>query len=110
MITYQVESYADAFPEIEPYLVAHWHEVALHRDEIPLAMDKPAYQKLDAEGQLHILTVRADGKVVGYHVSLIRPHLHTPRRCTLSLMSIGWRLSFAGAAQASICSRKPSAR
>ncbi len=54
----------------------HWAEVADKR--IPLDVWFEAYDDLAATGQLHIVTIREEelGGVVGYHWSIVRPHLH----------------------------------
>lgn len=76
MITYQVEDYNNCCAEIDHHLENHWHEVALDHTSVPLCKDEREYQRLADCGQLHILTVRKDGALVGYHASIIRPHLH----------------------------------
>jgi len=54
----------------------HWLEVARDHDLIPLDPDVDEYARLDATGELQILTCRKDGRVIGYHFTLVRPHLH----------------------------------
>lgn len=78
MITYQLEHFDDCYPEARDLhlLEEHWEEVALHKDVIPLDGDIEAYRTLDAEGGLQILTVREDGKLIGYRMHLIKTHLH----------------------------------
>jgi hypothetical protein len=48
----------------------------MNRDKIKLEPNMEMYQALDDSGQLHVLTCRKDGQVIGYHVSIVRPHLH----------------------------------
>ena len=76
MITYQVEPWSRVWPELQPHWDAHWQEVALNRDTIKLNIDWDAYAAYDASGALHVMVVRKDGAVIGYHLSIVRPHLH----------------------------------
>lgn len=76
MITCQTEAWADARAEIVGYWPAHYEEIARDKEKIPLAPDFRAYDTFGASGELHVVTVRKDGALVGYHLSLVRPHLH----------------------------------
>lgn len=62
--------------ELPPLFQEHWREIALNQDTIPLAPDWDRYYRLDVEGALLVLTVRLDGKLVGYAFLLAGPHLH----------------------------------
>lgn len=75
-VTYQTEPLADCREEIAALLKLHWDEVALDHDAIPLDTDWTSYEQMDREGQLAILTARKDGRVIGYHVTIVKPHLH----------------------------------
>lgn len=75
-ITYQVESWAEYYPEVLPLWVLHWKEVALSHAQIPLDPDIERYQAFADAGQLHILSMRDQGKLVGYHVTICVGHLH----------------------------------
>jgi hypothetical protein len=75
-VEFAVESYQDAQPEITKLLDAHWQEIALDKDAIRLDPDWENYEWLAKRGMLHIVTARDDGWLVGYHVSVIRPHAH----------------------------------
>jgi L-amino acid N-acyltransferase YncA len=76
MISYQVEKWRDALPDMEPILRKHWHEIALDHEAVPLDIDYDKYQKMCDDGILHVLTARDDGRLIGYHVTIINPHLH----------------------------------
>jgi hypothetical protein len=76
VITYQLEKFVDSYPEAVVLLQRHWEEVALDKDCIKLDADIETYTKLEEQGILHILTVREDGILIGYHCSFVRPHLH----------------------------------
>src|SRR5262252_3896370 len=69
-ITYQVEPWECYYPECQALWLAHWIEVALTQAEVPLDPDVDRYQALADAGQLHILSMRDAGKLVGYHVTI----------------------------------------
>jgi GNAT superfamily N-acetyltransferase len=74
---FAVETIAQCWDVGQALLEFHWREIALHQDVIPLAPDKESYEDLERHGQLQLVTMRDDeGKLWGYHVSIIRPHLH----------------------------------
>lgn len=75
-ITYQVETLATCKEGMEALFPYHYDEVAMDKDSIPLDFNWPAYYQLEANGELHILTCRHEGIIVGYHMSIVRPHLH----------------------------------
>lgn len=76
MITYQVEKYHEVDKEIHALWYEHWEEVALNKDVIPLDPDYETYTKLSLANILHLVTVREDGNVIGYHIALVYPHMH----------------------------------
>jgi len=77
MITYQTELLDDCLNEIKPYLQDHFEEVATRKEQLGAPdMDTEAYYAMESAGQLHIVTARDCGMVIGYHVSFVRPHLH----------------------------------
>jgi len=78
MIEYQVENWSDMIEEglALSYPQRHWKEVAVNQDKVPLDLDLERYHQLESQKILHVVTVRDDGKLIGYHVSIISPHLH----------------------------------
>lgn len=76
MITYDVEPWLQFKREAARLFPLHWEEIAINRDKIRLAVDYERYDQLDATGQLHVVVARSDGDVVGYHLTLVQPHLH----------------------------------
>jgi hypothetical protein len=76
VITFQVEDWTRFYPDLAPLAPLHWEEVATNKDKIKLNLDLRQYGILDSLHQLHIVTVRQDGFLVGYHWSIVRPHLH----------------------------------
>lgn len=73
---YAVERWRDLRAEMLPLLVRHWREVALNHADVPLDIDEKRYADLDEAEALHIVTVRRDGVLVGYHVAIVSAHLH----------------------------------
>lgn len=76
MITFLVERWFDVFPEMSALWNEHWEEVAVNRDAIKLDPDLHQYAELAHSGALHVVVGREAGKIVGYHISIVRPHLH----------------------------------
>ncbi len=76
MVTYQVEGWFDVKDEMSHLWPLHWQEVALNRDKIPLEPDFDSYAAYANSGMLHIVVARKDGEIIGYHFSVVRPHLH----------------------------------
>jgi len=75
-ISYQVEHWNDIVKEFEPFIQPHWEELGLDHQDVPVALDYASYEKLDNDGFLHTVTVRKDGELIGYHISLVRTMLH----------------------------------
>ena len=75
-ITYHVEEWQSFKRESLHLWDRHWQEVAINRDVIKLNIDYGQYDQLDAAGALHVVSARSAGKIIGYHLSIVRPHLH----------------------------------
>ena len=76
MLVYAKETLAKTAPEAGPLLHAHWEEIALNKDFIKLNPDWDRYEELERSKVLHVFTARHEGKLVGYFVMLVVPHLH----------------------------------
>lgn len=76
MITFQQEKWREFAKEAQPIFTKHWEELALDRDKIDLSLDHPKYEQLDEVGALHIVTVRKNGRLVGYFLSFLMIHPH----------------------------------
>lgn len=100
MITYAVEPWSKAWPEMEPLWNAHWEEVATNKDKIKLAVDFDMYRDFETTGRLHLVVARENGKVVGYHLSVVRTHPHYKTSLTaytdVYFLSKECRKGFAG--------------
>jgi len=73
-----VERWETYVQDAPPLWCLHYDEVALDQDVIPMDMDVERYAALDVADILHIVTMRTapEGHLVGYHTSLVAPHLH----------------------------------
>ena len=89
MLTAQIESYAENLQAMQEMYPAHWEELALNKDKVPLDPDYPSYLARDRQGEILHATVREGGKIVGYFVGFIGPALHY-RTCLTLTMDIFW--------------------
>lgn len=64
--------------EAPPLFRAHWEEIALYREEVPLDPDYEKLLELERIGVLHAFTVRRkdDDALCGYSGYLVLPHIH----------------------------------
>jgi len=76
MITFQSERWFDILDELKPLLVGQWRELGLYQDQVPMDMDWDRYRVLDTLGMLKITTGRDGGRLIGWYVSVVTPHLH----------------------------------
>jgi GNAT superfamily N-acetyltransferase len=66
--------------EAEVLVRAHWREVALHRDRVPLDIDWSLYDLMARAGQYRVWTAREAGRLVGYIAFFVRAsHPHYKR-------------------------------
>jgi len=100
MITYQVERWQDAHEEMAKLWVLHWEEIAHERDKIPLEVNYREYNALAEIGVVHLLVAREHGAMVGYHLSMVKGHLHYASLLSafvdVYFMLPKYRLGFAG--------------
>lgn len=76
MLTFQVESWAAYRAECGALWREHYDEIARDKDRMPMRPDEALYEALDAAGSLHVLTARDAGLMVGYQITVVRPHPH----------------------------------
>lgn len=76
MITYQVEPWALYYRDCQALWRMHYDEIAARKDRRAMSPDIPAYEALDAAGQLLIVVARSAGEMVGYQLSVARRHMH----------------------------------
>lgn len=85
MITAQVENYQDCIAELKELYPAHWEELALDKDMVPLNPDYDLYDQLAAQGALLLVTLRKSGELVGYFIGFMKPALHYRDCFTLTM-------------------------
>jgi len=76
-ITISKEWFINLMPELAPLFYDEWQEVSNgeeHRQELNPAWDK--YIQIEMAGMLHLFTARDAGKLVGYLLVVVHPHLH----------------------------------
>ena len=76
MITYHKEKMFDILEELNPLLEAHYKEVAVYQDKIEYAPDWERYESLEKGDVLKVATVRDNGVLVGYYLTMVVPNLH----------------------------------
>lgn len=75
-LSYQVETLADVRQDILPLIDRHYEEIAQFKDLQKLDPDWDSYAALARGGNLWVLTVRDDGRLVGYMVMVIARARH----------------------------------
>ena len=70
------EKFSAIAEEILPLFAQHWREVAVDQDRVPLDVDVRKLMQFEGMGMLSIVAARDEGKLVGYVVILMGPHLH----------------------------------
>jgi hypothetical protein len=76
-ISFQVESWSQCKEEASALWPEHYQEVGIGRQfGFKLDPDFARLARYESLGILHIVTVRLDGKLVGYHASLVDTLLH----------------------------------
>jgi len=89
VIIAQAEPYATFVVDAKHLYPAHYEELALDKDKVPLDIDYERYEALDAANILLVVTLRDEGRLVGYFMGFLMPHLHY-RTCLTMAMDIFW--------------------
>lgn len=76
MISFTVEDWAVVKDEAAPLWPLHWEEVGQNKIKMQLDPDIGKLDRLNASGMLHIVIAREDGKLIGYHASIIDTLMH----------------------------------
>lgn len=99
MITYQVETWEDYHRDSEKLWQEDFNEVFAEK-WMELAPDIEKYKMLEQFDMLLITTARNDGELVGFHISIISPHMHCRKtNCAFQdalYLSKGFRKGFVG--------------
>ena len=83
MIQYQEESFDSVIGEWKILAVDHWNEIALNKDRIKLNPAWDKYKNSDTAGIWFCVTARDGGKLIGYFIGFVMPHLHYVDSMTL---------------------------
>lgn len=75
-VQFSIETLDQAFDDAMWLFDLHWEEIALDKAKVPLNPDVDTFRVLEQAGLLLIVTARDGDKMVGYHVTIVRPHLH----------------------------------
>lgn len=75
-ITFHVDDWRAARAEMEWLWPLHWDEVAMDKDHMRFDLDINEYETYADRGFMHCIIARDEGKVIGYHWSIVRMHLH----------------------------------
>ena len=75
MITIQQEKVEVWEKDCMPLVVEHWKELGLDLD-LEIAPDFESMKWLEKVGKWAVISVRDDGKLVGYLLAVINTHLH----------------------------------
>jgi GNAT superfamily N-acetyltransferase len=90
MITCHVESFEERLSELAELLPAHYKELALNQDKVPLDPRYDFYIDTERKGGLIFATLRDTGELVGYFIGFIAPGLHyrTCLTCTMDIFYV----------------------
>ena len=87
MKTCHVESFEDRLEELKVLLPAHYAELALNQDRVPLSPQYDIYIDRERRGELLFITMRDEGEMIGYFIGFVSPGLHYST-CLTCIMDI----------------------
>ena len=76
MLSTAIEPFMENVTELQTLLGLHYRELALNQDKVPLSPQWHAYAQREADGQLVYVTLRDDGRLIGYIILFVAPGLH----------------------------------
>lgn len=85
MITILRESLAERLGELMPLLPLHFEELALNKDKVPLDPQYEVYLEREKRGELLMMVVRDNGRLIGYFIGFVAPGLHYKTCLTLTM-------------------------
>jgi L-amino acid N-acyltransferase YncA len=75
-LTYQQEDWATYHADTSEIWQAHYDEIAGDKARMAMKPDVKMYQTLESANMLQIVTVRDEGRLVGYMLFTVHPHGH----------------------------------
>lgn len=87
MITCQAETFRGFLDELKTILPKHYEELALDQDKVPLDPQYDIYLTREDNGEVLVVTLRAEGELCGYFIGFVSPALHY-RTCLTCIMDI----------------------
>jgi hypothetical protein len=85
----QTEPYEDFIKDAKHLYPAHWDELALNKDKVLLDVNYKAYSILNEIEPLLVVTIRDNGRLVGYYMGFVAFNLHY-KTCLELIMDIFW--------------------
>lgn len=83
-LTAAPEPFAPFLEEVMPLLPAHYAELALDQDKVPLSPQYDIYLERDRRGEVFCIAMRDAGELVGYLIAFKAPGLHYSTCLTLT--------------------------
>jgi L-amino acid N-acyltransferase YncA len=71
MISVQSETLDQAWTDLVPLILSYWREAEVHRHYQGIDLRRDRYDEYERAGMLHCVTVRDDGRLVGYALGYI---------------------------------------
>lgn len=75
-ISFQVEKWSDALPELRQLFLLLWSDVAVDKDRFVAKCDEEKYAALEKLNMLCLVTARDAGALIGYYLVFITPNGH----------------------------------
>lgn len=90
MITAHHEKIRDHLEEIKVLLPAHYKELALNQEHVPLDPQYEVYLGREDRGEVLFTVLRDAGEMIGYFIGFIAPGLHykTCLTCTMDIFFV----------------------
>ena len=76
MLTFSVEAWSKALPELRGLFPLLWADVAIDKDKFVAECDEEKYAALEKIGMLHLVTARDEGRLVGFFLVFLTPNAH----------------------------------
>lgn len=87
-------------PELPDLFYEHWKATERDPDIMKLDIDWLRYTQMELAGVLHIMTARADGKLIGYYFAIVSPRIHCKGVLTafsdMFWLTPAWRKGWTG--------------